>query len=306
MEKVLIIGSGIAGLTAAIYTARATLEPVVIGGPEEGGQLTLTTDVENFPGFPDAVLGPKLVQDSRIQAEKFGTKFITGKVIKLSKNNRGFTAELEDGSRIEAKTVIVASGASARWLGIPSEQKYKGKGVHTCATCDGFFYRGKEIAIIGGGDSAMEEANFLTKFANKVTIIHRSETFRASKIMLERAKRNPKIAWITNKEVAEVIGDDKLVNALKLKDTKTGKITDFKTDGVFLAIGHVPNTSFLKGLAELDELGYLKSDRWMHTNVEGLFAAGDVQDIRYRQAITAAGSGCQASLEAEKYLQHHE
>jgi thioredoxin reductase (NADPH) len=305
MENVLIIGSGIAGLTAAIYTARANLKPLVIGGPEEGGQLTLTTDVENFPGFPDAVLGPKLVQDSRAQAEKFGTKFITGKIMKLSKAKDMFTAETEEGKKIQAKTVIVASGASARWLGIPSEQTYKGKGVHSCATCDGFFYRGKEIAIIGGGDAAMEESNFLTKFASKVTIIHRSEEFKASTIMLERAKKNPKIAWVVNKEVAEILGDGKQVTGLRLKDTKTGKLSDFKTDGLFLAIGHIPNTGFLKGFANLDELGYLKSDRWMHTSVEGLFAAGDVQDIKYRQAITAAGTGCMAAIEVERYLTHN-
>jgi len=302
MENVIIIGSGISGHTAAIYNARANLKPVVIGGPEEGGQLTLTTTVENFPGYPEGVNGPGLVEQAKKQAENFGAKYVTGKIMKITKPEH-FVLEMEDGSKLESKAVIVASGASARWLGIPSELKFKGKGVHSCATCDGFFYKGKEIIVIGGGDSAMEESTFLTKFANKVTIVNRSDKFRASTFMLEKTKKNPKIEWIANATIDEFTGDDSGLTGVKLKNTKTGEITDFKTDCVFLAIGHVPNTSFLKGFIELDELGYIKASPQMHTNVPGLFAAGDVQDRRYRQAITAAGTGCQAAIEVEKYLE---
>lgn len=302
MENLIILGTGIAGCTAAVYAARANLKPLLISGPEDGGQLTLTTDVENFPGFPNGVKGPELVQLCKKQAERFGARFMVDIVESCEKTKKSFSLKLMGGDMLQAKALIVATGASARWLGIPSEEKYKGRGVTTCATCDGAFFKDKEVVVIGGGDSAMEEATFLTKFASRVTIIHRKDAFRASKIMQERALQNPKIKVLWNAEIAEIIGDGKRVNGVKLKDTVNGKINNFKCDGVFLAIGHVPNTSFLKGIIEVDELGYIKADKNMHTNVEGLFAAGDVQDKRFRQAITAAGSGCMAAMEAEKYL----
>ncbi len=305
MEKVIILGSGIAGCTAAIYAARANLSPLVLSGPEDGGQLMLTTDVENFPGFPDGVKGPELVDLCRKQAEKFGARFEIDIVTSIAKIASGFSLKLVSEKEIKTKTVIVATGASARWLGIASEEKYKGRGVTTCATCDGAFFKGKEVVVIGGGDSAMEESLFLTKFATKVTIIHRKDSFRASKIMQDRALHHEKISVIWNSEIVEVLGDGKRVTGVKLKDTTTNKVKDFKSDGVFLAIGHVPNTSFLKGLVDLDEKGYLKATKEMHTNIAGVFAAGDVQDLRFRQAITAAGSGCMAAMEAEKYLAEH-
>ncbi|MBI2103089.1 thioredoxin-disulfide reductase [Candidatus Woesearchaeota archaeon] len=302
MENLIILGTGIAGCTAAVYAARANLKPLLLSGPEDGGQLTLTTDVENFPGFPEGVKGPELVQLCKRQAERFGARFMVDIVESCTQTKKGFSLKLVGGNVLETKALIVATGASARWLGIPSEEQYKGRGVTTCATCDGAFFKGKEVVVIGGGDSAMEEANFLTKFASKVTIIHRKDAFRASKIMQERALMNPKIKVVWNAEIAEIIGDGKRVSGVKLKDTTNGKLSDFKCDGVFLAIGHVPNTSFLKGLIEVDELGYINADKNMHTTIEGLFAAGDVQDKRFRQAITAAGSGCMAAMEAEKYL----
>ncbi len=309
MENVIILGTGIAGLTAAIYTARANLSPLLISGPEDGGQLTLTTDVENFPGFPQGIQGPELINITKSQAERFGARFkidIASKFTSL-KNGNGFELELISGEKIKTKSLIISTGASARWLGIPSEQKYKGRGVTTCATCDGAFFKNKEVAVIGGGDSAMEESTFLTKFASKVTIIHRQDTFRASKIMQDKFFKNPKCSVVWNKEVNEILGDGKKVTGVKLKDTTTGKITEFKCDGVFLAIGHIPNTSIFKSQVDMDALGYLKTDRFTKTNIPGVFAAGDVQDTRYRQAITAAGSGCQAAMEVEKYLaEHHE
>ena len=306
MEKVVILGTGIAGCTAAIYTARANLNPLMISGPEDGGQLTLTTDVENFPGFPDGVQGPALVEMCKKQAERFGTRFKVDIATECKKVKNGFELVLMGGEKIQTKTLIVATGASARWLGIPSEEKYKGRGVTTCATCDGAFFKGKEVVVIGGGDSAMEESNFLTKFATKVTVIHRKDEFRASKIMQDRFFKNPKCKVIWDTEVVEVLGDGKKVTGVKLKNTKTGKVTELKTDGVFLAIGHVPNTSIFKGMLNMNELVYLTTDRFMKTNIPGVFAAGDVQDVRYRQAITAAGTGCQAAMEAEKYLAEHE
>jgi len=306
MEKVIILGTGIAGCTAAIYTARANLHPLMISGPEDGGQLTLTTDVENFPGFPDGVQGPALVEMCKKQAEKFGTRFKVDIASEFKKIKGGFELSLLGGEKIQTKTLIVATGASARWLGIPSEEKYKGRGVTTCATCDGAFFKGKEVVVIGGGDSAMEESNFLTKFCTKVTVIHRQDSFRASKIMQDRFFKNPKCKVIWDNQVVEILGDGKKVTGVKLKNVKTGKTSEFKTDGVFLAIGHVPNTSIFKGILDMNELGYLTADRFMKTNILGVFAAGDVQDTRYRQAITAAGSGCQAAMEAEKYLAEHE
>lgn len=303
MEKVIILGTGISGLTAAVYTARAGLKPLLISGPEEGGQLTLTTEVENFPGFPEGVMGPELVLRTRKQAEKFGARFVVDIVERVErKGEEGFIVMLSSGEKIETRTIIVSTGASAKWLGIASEKKYKGRGVTTCATCDGVFFKGKKVIVIGGGDSAMEEAVFLTRFASLVTVIHRRDSFRASKFMQDKFFENAKCAVEWNKEVVEVVGDGKKVQGVKFKDTVTGEVSDFSCDGVFLAVGHVPNTSFLTGLLELDEKGYLKTDRYMRTNVEGIFAAGDVQDVRYRQAITAAGSGCQAAMEAEKYL----
>jgi len=306
MEKVVILGTGIAGCTAAIYAARANLNPIMISGPEDGGQLTLTTDVENFPGFPDGVQGPALVEMCKKQAERFGTRFKVDIATEFKKVKNGFELVLMGGEKVQTKTLIVSTGASARWLGIPSEEKYKGRGVTTCATCDGAFFKGKEVVVIGGGDSAMEEAQFLTKFATKVTVIHRKNSFRASKIMQDRFFKNPKCKVIWDNEVTEILGDDKRVTGVKLKNIKTGKSSEFKTDGVFLAIGHIPNTTIFEGKLDLDEKGYIKTDRFMKTNIAGVFAAGDVQDVRYRQAITAAGSGCQAAMEAEKYLAEHE
>jgi thioredoxin reductase (NADPH) len=305
MEKVTILGTGIAGLTAAIYAARANLAPLLISGMEDGGQLTLTTDVENFPGFPDGIQGPELINNCKKQAEKFGAKFLVDLVIQMNPINDGFELNLQSGETIQTKTLIIATGASARWLGITSEDKYKGRGVTTCATCDGAFYKDKEVIVIGGGDSAMEEATFLTKFASKVTIIHRRDEFRASVFMQEKAKKNPNIEFIFDSEVNEIYGDGKVVQGVKLKNIKSGEINDFSCNGIFLAIGHVPNTKFLKGF-DLDNHGYLYADKNMHTNVKGVFAAGDVQDTKFRQAITAAGSGCMAAMEAEKYLAEKE
>ncbi len=306
MENVIILGTGIAGLTAAIYSARANLSPLVISGPEEGGQLTLTTDVENFPGFPEGIQGPELIAVCRKQAERFGARFKPDIVTGITQLLSGFELTLMSGETIQSKAVIIATGASARWLGIPSEEKYKGRGVTACAICDGAFFKGKEVIVIGGGDSAMEESLFLTKFATKVTVIHRRDSFRASKIMQERFFTNEKCSLIWNAEVAEVMGDGKKVNGVQLRDVNTNALTWFPCEGVFLAIGHVPNTAFLKGQVEMDDLGYLKTTDYVRTNVPGLFAAGDVQDRRFRQAITAAGSGCMAAMEVEKYLGEHD
>lgn len=305
MENIIILGTGISGCTAAIYTARANLNPLVISGYEDGGQLTLTTDVENFPGFPDGVQGPELALMAKKQAERFGTRFIIDIVTEFRPIKGGYELTLMGGDKLQTKTIIISTGASARWLGIPSEEKFKGRGVTTCATCDGAFFKNKEVIVIGGGDSAMEEAMFLTKFATKVTVIHRRNELKASKIMQDRSRNNPKISFLWNSEIAEIIGD-KLVSGVKLKNSETNEITNFKCDGVFLAIGHVPNTKLFKGKLDMDDHGYLKTDRFMHTNLPGVFASGDVQDTRYRQAITAAGSGCQAAIEVEKYLAEHE
>jgi thioredoxin reductase (NADPH) len=302
MENVVILGTGIAGCTAAIYAARADLKPLVISGMEDGGQLTLTTDVENFPGFPDGVQGPELVEKCKKQAERFGAEFKVDMVEEFSSIPNGFELKLMDGEKIQTKSLIVSTGASARWLGLESEKKYKGRGVTTCATCDGALFKGKEVIVVGGGDSAMEESLFLTKFASKVTVVHRRDSFRASKIMQERVLKNDKISVIWDTGVVEILGDGKFVTGVKLKNVKSGKETEFKCEGVFLAIGHVPNTKFLSGKLDLDDHGYLKTNRFMHTNVKGVFAAGDVQDFKYRQAITAAGSGCKAAMEVEKFL----
>ncbi|MFT4313272.1 MAG: thioredoxin-disulfide reductase [Candidatus Woesearchaeota archaeon] len=304
MKEVIILGAGIAGLTAAIYTARANLSPLVIAGPQDGGQLTLTTEVDNFPGFSQGIMGPELVLESKKQAQRFGAEFVEGWVTKVEKKNDGtFTIHMHDKSIHESKSIIVATGASARWLNIPSEEAYKGRGVTTCATCDGFFYKDKEVVVVGGGDSAMEEATFLTKFATKVTVLHRRDELRASKIMQDRFFANPKTDIIWNVVIDEVLGDGQKVTGVKLKNTQSGEVTEFKTDGVFLAVGHIPNTQMVKELISVDDHGYIKADKFMHTSVSGVFAAGDVQDTRFRQAITAAGSGCMAAMEVEKYLE---
>lgn len=305
MEQLVIIGSGIAGLTAAIYAARANLSPLVIAGKEEGGQLMLTTEVENYPGFPEGVLGPELISKCREQAKRFGARFKDGNVDAFSaKDAKNSIYELAvDGEKIEAKAVIIATGASARTLGIDSEKTYWAKGVHTCATCDAYFYKGKDVVVVGGGDSACEESLFLAKLVNSVTIVHRKGEFRASKIMQERVRSNGKIKVIFNAMVDEILGDGKKVSAVRVKDAKSGKTSEIKTDAVFLAIGHIPNTAAFKGILDLDADGFLVADGRLRTKLPGVFAAGDVHDKIYKQAITAAGTGCQATLEVERYLE---
>lgn len=303
MRKVVILGTGPAGLTAAIYTARANLQPLVIEGNEPGGQLTTTTEVENFPGFPDGILGPELMDNMRRQAERFGAEFRRGYVTAVDLSRRPFRITVDDSDVIEAEAVIIATGASAKHLGIPGEEENIGRGVSYCATCDGFFYRGKKVLVVGGGDSAMEEAIFLTRFAD-VTVVHRRKELRASKIMQERARANPKISWVLNAVPVEVIADERGFKALKVRDQETGEERLLEADGMFVAIGHRPNTDFLRGQVEMDELGYIKTiPGTARTNVPGVFACGDVQDSRYRQAITAAGSGCMAALDCERFLE---
>jgi len=299
---VIVIGSGPAGYTAALYTSRAYLKTLMISGLQPGGQLTTTTDVDNYPGFPEGITGPQLMIDMKAQVERFETEVRQETVKTIKKNNDGtFTIESDAGT-YEAKAVIVATGASAMYLGLPSESKFAGKGVSACATCDGFFFRGKEVVVVGGGDTAMEEATFLTKFASKVTIIHRRDEFRASAIMLDRAKKDPKISFLTHKIVEEVIGQTS-VTGVRLKDSKTQEVSMMNTQGFFLAIGHKPNTDFLKNVVELDVKGYVVTKKYTETNVPGIFAAGDCVDHRYRQAVVAAGQGCMAAMDAQKWLE---
>jgi thioredoxin reductase (NADPH) len=303
MRNVIIIGSGCAGNTAAIYAARANLNPLVIAGHEAGGQLSLTTLVENFPGFPEGINGPDLVNNMKKQAENFGAEYMHGNVIDTDFSAHPFRLNIE-GDWTETRTVIIASGASARWLGLESEQQLIGRGVSSCATCDGFFHREKKIMVIGGGDSAMEEANFLTRFGREVTLVHRREEFRASKIMLDRARRNPKVKFLTNTVVEQIFDVTQgLVTAVRLRNLKTGEVWKQDVDGFFVAIGHIPNTKIFKGQIETDPDGYILSKGGARTNIAGVFHAGDVQDRVYRQAITASGAGCMAAIEAERYLE---
>jgi thioredoxin reductase (NADPH) len=303
-ENLIIVGSGPAGYTAAIYASRANLRPLLIEGYQSGGLLMLTSDVENFPGFPEGIEGPELMSHFRKQAERFGTRFIQKDATKV--DLKGDVKKVFIGNEVfEARTVILSTGAATKWMGIESEQKFLGKGVSSCATCDGAFFRDAGLIVVGGGDSAMEEANFLTRFAKHVTIVHRRDTLRASKIMQDRAKNNPKISFIWDTAVEEVLGNDSGVTGVRLKNLKTKETNEMKCEGVFVAIGHEPNTGFLKGHVDLDEKGYivLPHRPTTRTNVPGVFAAGDVQDVIYRQAVTAAASGCQAAIDAERYLE---
>lgn len=302
MHNVVIIGSGPAGLTAAIYAARANLSPLLIEGWQSGGQLTTTTEVENFPGFAKGIMGPELMKEMRAQAERFGTLFQTGDVTSVDFQKRPFRIVVDGEQTVKAKTLIIATGASPITLGLPNEGRLWGHGVSSCATCDGFFFKGKELVVVGGGDSAMEEATFLTKFATKVSIVHRRDKLRASKIMQDRAMKNERIAFVWNTVVEDVLGSN-VVTGVRLRNIVTGKVWDLSCAGLFLAIGHRPNTTLFSGQLEMDSTGYLITRQGTATSVPGVFAAGDVQDAHYRQAVTAAGSGCMAAMDAERYLE---
>jgi thioredoxin reductase (NADPH) len=303
MRNVVIVGSGCAGNTAAIYTGRANLNPLVVQGHEAGGQLSITSEVENFPGFPEGILGPELVENMKKQAERFGAEYMHGAVLEADLSKRPFRIRVEH-EWIETLTLIIASGASARWVGLPNEQKLIGKGVSSCATCDGFFYRGKKIMVVGGGDSAMEEANFLTRFGSEVALVHRRDTFRASKIMLDRARANPKIKFVTDTVVEDIFDLQKgVVTGVKLRNIVTNHVWEQDVDGFFVAIGHIPNTAVFRGQILTDEDGYILSQGGARTNIAGVFHAGDVQDRTYRQAITASGAGCMAAIEVERFLE---
>jgi len=301
--KVLIIGSGPAGYTAAIYTARANLKPMIVAGMQPGGQMTITTDVENYPGFAQPIQGPWLMEQMKEQAEHVGTEIVHDLITSVDLNANPKKLVGDSGDIYLADAVIIATGAQAKWLGLPSEQTYQGKGVSACATCDGFFYRGKEVIVVGGGNSAVEEALFLTNFASKVTVVHRRDSFRAEKIMQDRLFKNPKIEVIWDSALEEITGDGKVVTGVKIKNLKTGQVTDKKVDGVFVAIGHKPSTDLFKGQVDMDADGYIKTKPdSTQTNIPGVFAAGDVKDKVFRQAITAAGMGCMSALEADKYI----
>ncbi len=304
MEKVVILGSGPAGLTAAIYTARAKLNPLVVEGMQPGGQLMITTEVENFPGFPEGVQGPELMSLLHKQAERFATRFVDGNVSGVDLTGRSLRVALEDGQTIETETLIIATGASAKWLGLESETKLRGAGVSACATCDGFFFTGREVVVVGGGDTAMEEANYLTHHASKVTVVHRRDELRASRYMQEAARRNPKVAFVWDSVVTEVLDvAQNRVTGVRLRNVKTGQESVYPCDGLFLAIGHKPNTDALVGKLDLDSAGYIiTAPRTTQTSVPGVFAAGDVADARYRQGVSAAGTGCMAAIDAERFL----
>jgi thioredoxin reductase (NADPH) len=304
-RDVVILGTGPAGLTAAIYAARANLAPLVLDGRQPGGQLTITSEVENYPGFPEAVTGPDLMDRFRAQAERFGATFESGTLTGADLSMRPFLLTIEDGEPVVTRTLIIATGATAKYLGLPSEQALQGAGVSACATCDGFFFRGKEIAVIGGGDTAMEEATYLTRFATKVTIIHRREGFRASKAMLDKAQQNEKIQWLLNTRVLECLGvEERKLRGLRLEDARDGRQWELPVEGLFLAIGHEPNTAPFRGQLDMNDVGYLRvQEPSTRTNVAGVFACGDAADHIYRQAITAAGTGCRAAIDAERFLE---
>jgi len=309
IENVIIMGSGPAGYTAALYAARANLEPLLFTGLQPGGQLMLTTEVENYPGYPEGILGPNMMADFRKQAERFGTRIIESAVTRVDLSQRPFKVVAGDREYL-SRTLIIATGAEAKWLGVPGEKEYGGYGVSACATCDGYFFKDKHVIVVGGGDTAMEDAMFLTRYCKRVTVVHRRDELRASKIMQQRAFRNEKIDFIWNTIIVEILGEDvpkKHVIAVKLKNTVDGSETKMPIDGVFVAIGHRPNSELFKGVLEMDELGYIKTKPWRtHTNVPGVFACGDVMDAVYRQAVTAAGTGCMAAIDAERFLEAEE